>query len=466
MKNLFIFKRDFRIIDNLGLHESLKNNSTIPIFIFTKKQVTNNVYFSNNSFDFLIESLKDLKKQIKEKKGKIYFFFGDEEKIIKQIVKDNQINQIYINKDWTPFAKKRDKDLEKIAKSNEIKINFIEDYTLLPMNTLINKSDSAYKVYTPFFKNSKKFWKDIPKPKKINKYKFSDLVSNKYQINLSDLNKYYEKNPNKLVLGGRTNGLKQLNLIKNKKDYSKKRDDLMYQTTHLSAYLKYGCISIREVFYKFKKHLKNDNTLFSQLLWREFYIYIVHSYPSVLNKQIKSSVNKDFQEDYGDFKWDNNKKYLNKWKNGKTGYPIVDAGIKELLMTGYMHNRSRLISSSFLVKLCLIDWREGEKFFAQKLTDYDPAQNNGGWQFNHGGASNTPYFRILSPISQANRFDKNAEYIKKWLPNLKDIPAKHLLDWEKYHSEYNMKEIDYYKPMFEYKKRREIALKTYKKHFK
>ena len=462
MSNLFIFRRDYRIIDNLGLHEALKNNKTIPIFIFTKEQVLNNEYFSDNSFDFLIESLKDLEKEINKKNGKIYFFFGEEDKIISQILKDNKINNIYSNKDWTPYAQKRDEKLESICKKENISVLLSEDYNILPMGTLLNKSGDSYKVYTPFYRNSKQFWKDIPKPKKLNKYKFAEMKTNKYEVKLTDMGKYYTKNKNKLVSGGRKEALKMLRKVREQKDYSNQRNFLTYETTHLSAYLKFGCISIRECFYEFKKHLKDDNTLFSQLFWREFYLYITNYYPDVLRGQISKKPNADFQERFSKMKWSNNKTWLNKWKKGETGFPIVDAGIRELLSTGYMHNRSRLLNSAFLIKLCLINWREGEKFFAQKLTDYDPAQNNGGWQFHHGGASAADYFRILSPISQGDRFDKNAEYIKKWIPELKDIPSKHLIDWEKYNCEYDIKKLKYHKPMFEYKKQREIALKTYK----
>lgn len=463
MNNLFIFRRDLRIKDNLGLHHAIKNKSTIPIFIFNPTQIINNKYFSHNSFAFLIESLENLKQKIEEENGKIYFLFGDEDKIIQEILKNNNINNIYTNKDFTPFAKKRDNNLIKICKKNNIDLELIEDYNLLPMGKLLNKSEEAYKVYTPFFRNSKQYWNEIPKPKGLSKYKFGKLKTNKYQVILSDMKKYYNNNENRLVFGGRDNGLNQLAKVKLQKNYSTKRNDLMYNTTHLSAYLKFGCISIRECFYKFKKYLNDDNTLFSQLFWREFYLYITNYYPEVLQRQISTKHNSDFQERFSKMKWENNKTYFNKFCKGETGFPIVDAGIKELLTTGYMHNRSRLIASAFLIKLCLIDWRWGEKFFAENLTDYDPAQNNGGWQFHHGGASNADYFRILSPISQANRFDKNAKYIKKWLPNLKDIQPKHLLDWEKYYSEYDIKKINYHKPMFDYKIRRELALKTYKK---
>lgn len=466
MSNIFIFRRDFRLYDNTSLINCIKDNKTIPIFIFTKDQVEKNKYFSEKSFEFLLESLEYLNIELKKYNSKINLYYGNESEIIQNILKNNKINKIYSNKDWTPYAKKRDLNLEKICKKNNIDCIFCEDYTLLKMGLILTKSETVYKVFTPFFNTSKKYWKDISKPKNISKNKniFNSIKNNKYSIKISDMKKYIKNNNNnKKVSGGRNNALKILSKIKNQKKYNNNRNILTYTTTLLSAYLKFGCISIREVFYEFKKHLSNNNDLFKQLFWREFYQYIVHFHPNTLQKQITRNHNSDFQNRFSKMKWKNNPSEFKAWKKGLTGFPIVDAGIRELLQTGYMHNRSRLISSSFLIKLCLIDWRKGEKYFAQNLIDYDPIQNNGGWQFHHGGASNADYFRILSPISQGERFDKNTEYIKKWIPELKDIPSKHLLDWEKYCEEYNVKELGYVKPIFNYKKRREYSLSIYKK---
>lgn len=457
--NLYIFTRDLRIIDNLALHKSLKDNKTIPIFVFTPEQIKNNPYRSDNAINFMIQSLKELAVDIKKKKGKLHFFFDTHINVLKSIIKEEKINKIIINKDYSPYAKKREQEIDKFCHQNNIIFESVEDINLLPMGKLLNKSNEAYKVFTPFFRNSKKYWKEIIKPKKLNKYPFLKKTFDK-EIKLSEIN--FQKNTI-LMKGGRKEGLKLLKETNKQKDYSSMRNNLTYQTTLLSAHIKFGTISIREVFYQFKKDLKDDNTLFSQLIWREFYLYIMNYYPDVLNKQVSTKENQDFQNKFSKMKWKNNEKEFEAWKNGKTGFPIVDACMTELNNTGYMHNRGRLLVSSFLIKLCLIDWRWGEKYFAQKLTDYDPASNNGGWQFHHGGASNADYFRILSPISQGERFDKKAEYIKKWLPNLKDIPAKHLIDWEKHHLEYDLKKINYYKPIFDYKERRKEALEIYKK---
>jgi deoxyribodipyrimidine photo-lyase len=207
-----------------------------------------------------------------------------------------------------------------------------------------------------------------------------------------------------------------------------------------------------------KKYLKQENQLFNQLFWKEFYVYISKYIPHVLE-------GKSMKLKYDKIKWDNNNNVFKKWCEGKTGFPIVDAGMRELNKTGYMHNRSRLITSGFLVKLALIDWRKGEKYFAQKLTDYDPAQNNGGWQWSSGsGADSQPYFRIMSPISQSSKFDPDGSYIKKWIPELKDVEAKHLHDWEKFNNLYDLKEINYVKPCLDYKNARKRTMEIYKKY--
>jgi deoxyribodipyrimidine photo-lyase len=403
----------------------------------------------------MVESLTELQKKIKKKNGELYFFYGKQNDVIKKILKDNSIDAVYFNKDWTPYALKRDESINKICKKNNIDCIQTEDYTLLPINKLLNQNGEVYKVYGAFYRNAKKF--KVSKPKKIKNYNFSKLkkVNN---IELSYIDKFYKKNEDILVKGGRKKALKILKRIKSFHEYSTRRNELDYETTHLSAYTKFGCVSIREVYHKMKKYLKQENQLFNQLFWKEFYVYISKYIPHVLE-------GKSMKLKYDKIKWDNNNNVFKKWCEGKTGFPIVDAGMRELNKTGYMHNRSRLITSGFLVKLALIDWRKGEKYFAQKLTDYDPAQNNGGWQWSSGsGADSQPYFRIMSPISQSSKFDPDGSYIKKWIPELKDVEAKHLHDWEKFNNLYDLKEINYVKPCLDYKNARKRTMEIYKKY--
>ena len=455
-KSIFIFRRDLRLKDNLGLIEALNNSkNVITIFIFTPEQIDKNSFKSDNAIQFMVESLTELQKKIKKKNGELYFFYGKQDVVIKKILKDNSIDAIYFNKDWTPYAMKRDESINKICKKNKIDCIQTEDYTLLPINKLLNQNGEVYKVYGAFYRNAKKF--NVPKPKKITDYKFSKLKKGD-NIQLKFIDKFYKKNENILVKGGRKKALKILKKVKSFDEYSTKRNELDYETTHLSAYTKFGCVSIREVYHKMKKNLKPENQLFNQLFWKEFYVYISKYIPHVLK-------GKSMKLKYDKIKWNTNNTIFKKWCEGKTGFPIVDAGMRELNETGYMHNRSRLITSGFLVKLALIDWKKGEKYFATKLTDYDPAQNNGGWQWSSGsGADSQPYFRIMSPISQSTKFDPDGSYIKMWIPELKNVEPKHLHDWEKFNNLYNLKEIDYVKPCLDYKNARKRTMEIYKKY--
>jgi len=193
-----------------------------------------------------------------------------------------------------------------------------------------------------------------------------------------------------------------------------------------------------------------------QLIWRDFYYHLGNGFIERFGKELKPQ--------YSNIKWSYDKNNLKKWQEGRTGFPVVDACMTQLNQTGYMHNRGRLIVASFLIKNLQIDWREGEKYFAQNLSDYDPLVNQGNWQWVAGtGADSQPYFRIFNPMTQSSKFDKEAIYIKKWLPNLKDVPAKHLHDWIKFHLEHDLKKIKYYEPMIDYKKSRDVTLEMYKK---
>ena len=234
--------------------------------------------------------------------------------------------------------------------------------------------------------------------------------------------------------------------------YSKTRNELSISTSELSPYIKFGCISIREVYQAFKT--KHD--FIRQLFWRDFYANILYSFPHVLGSAMKPNYNK--------LHWHNNSNLFKKWCNGETGYPVVDAGMRQLLQTGYMHNRARLIVSSFLVKTLLISWEKGEKYFAQHLVDYDPASNNGNWQWTAGsGADSQPYFRIFNPWEQTKNYDSNCEYIKQWIPELKDVPNKDILNWENTYSQY--KNIKYPKPIVNYKTQKELTLHMYSSAF-
>lgn len=449
MKSIFIFRRDLRIKDNKGLHECLKQSSKIyPIFIFTQEQIKNNPYKSSNCVQFMIESLEELSKKLN-----MTFFFGKNNEVLEEIIKKEKIDAIFTNTDYTPYAIKRDEDLKKLCKKNNVKCSLHHDVCLFEPGTIKTGSGKAYQKFTPFYNTviKMKVEKPLKKEKDIKEKTYK--LKNKFNIKFKETQKFYKHNPNNNVKGGRKLAEKIIKNFKEFEDYGKKRDNLNYETTQLSAYLKFGCVSIRETFHKAKKALGIKHSLIRQFIWRDFYVHLAFEFPHVFGQPLK--------EQYAGIKWSNDKKTLEAWKNGLTGFPIVDAGMRQMNKTGYMHNRARLIVASFLIKNLQHNWLDGEKYFATILVDYDPFANNGNWQWVAGtGADSMPYFRIFNPWTQGEKYDKEVEYIKKWVPELKDVPAKDIHKWEKKYEKYP--NIDYPKPIIDYKKSREDTIKMYK----
>ena len=459
--SLFIFRRDLRLIDNKGLNLALqKYQNVIPIFIFTPEQVTDkNDFKSDNAIQFMIESLKELETDFKKNKSKLLVFQGTNKKILSNIIKNIEVEAIITNQDYTPYAIKRDKEIEKMCSSKNIKFEHVEDYLLAPVGTFLKADKKPYTVYTPFKNNVVKF--KIDKPSKLTKAK--NLAKTEEINKISKVLKpkgyiKYQINEDILVNGGRSQGLNKIKDLKKQTKYNQNRNTLHINTTHLSAYIKFGCLSIREVYWAIHSKLGSSNTLINQLIWREFYYYIVFYFPDMLKKGA------NFNTKYDKIKWNSNKSYFKKWSLGETGYPVVDAGIRELNKTGYMHNRARLITSNFLNRMLGLDWRLGEKYFAQKLTDYDPSVNNGNWQWIAStGTDPKPYFqRLFNPILQSEKFDKDCLYIKKWIPELKDVPNKDVHNWESKYESYDLKKLNYFKPIVEYKTARAESVKMYR----
>ena len=451
---LFIFRRDLRIIDNNGLNllnEKCKNVFTI--FIFTPEQVGNgNKYKSDNSVQFMIQSLADLASQISKAGGHIYTFYGHNDSVVADCIKAWDINLVCFNLDITPYAKERDAKIIKLCEHMKTYIMYDYDYYLCEPGSVLNGSGETYQKFTPFYNTAKKIKVEKPAGKRHLSLKKSDAhIPNK--ISLDEAMKKFVGNENAdiLVHGGRENAIKQLRIAaKNIKHYEKSRDELSKPTSQLSAYIKFGNVSIREVYYAFK----NNHAFIRQLYWRDFYSGVLYSFPRVLGHALKPK--------YDKIKWHNNERWFDAWCKGDTGFPVVDAGMRQLNTTGYMVNRARLITMSFLIKTMLIDWRKGEKYFASKLTDYDVASNNGNtlWVMG-GGADSQQYMRIFNPFTQAKEHDPQCEYIKTWIPELKDIDNNIILNWE---TEWEKnKDIKYPKPILDYSEQRKKALDMYAK---
>ncbi len=451
--SIFIFRRDFRIKDNTAWNEMLKNNDInkiYPIFIFTPEQIKTNTYKSDNAVQFMIESLLELNKEVK-----ITFCYGYIDDVLNNIIKNNKIEAIYTNTDYTPYSVKREKIIGKICKYHNIQFNYYHDITLFEPNTIKTSSNQIYQKFTPFYRYclSEKVRETTTKSTSNH---IISRPTTKYAISTSKLNKFYKENKLIHIHGGRNNALKILHNISHFNNYEKTRNIMHLNTTNLSAYLKFGCISVREAYHYFVDKFGKKHPLVRQLIWREFYYHLGYGFIERFGKSLKPK--------YDKIKWGNNSNWFKKWKEGKTGFPIVDACMMQLNITGFMHNRGRLIVSSFLIKNLMIDWRYGEKFFARKLVDYDVLVNQGNWQWTSGsGADSQPFFRVFNPSLQSERYDKDAIYIKKWLPQLKDVEPKHLHDWEKYHSEYNLKEINYWEPMVSYIDSKKKGINMYKK---
>lgn len=410
---LFVFRRDLRIEDNTGLINLCKNYDNVYcVFILDPKQASpkQNEYFSYNAFAFMLETLLELKKQIP-----LRIIQGDSVTKINQLVKQLSIDAVALNADYTPFSIARD---QAIKKSLGVEFIYTHDVCLNDPTKI-----KPYQVYTPYLNKAKK--RSVDKPinmtssliKKIKSFTATD-------INIVQLLSKYKSKITKDIKGGRSEAIKLINNLSNVcKSYSK-RDYLTYETSRLGAHLKFGTVSPREIYYAC------SNGMFrKQLYWRDFYMQISYHFPHVYGNNFR-----------GKIKWSNDKELFKKWCDGETGFDIVDAGMKQLNKTGFMHNRARMVVASFLTKLLHIDWRWGEKYFASKLTDYDPSNNNGGWQWSAGtGVDAQPYFRIFNPYAQA-KYDPQGEYVKKWLGN-KPRPD----------------------PIIDYKKEREYALKLYTK---
>jgi deoxyribodipyrimidine photo-lyase len=441
---LFIFRRDFRIQDNTAL-EALHEypEPIIPVFIFAPDQIdpTKNPYFSNNCVQFMCESLLDLEKNIEAKGGHMNFFHGDTIAILEKLLKSPKykITRIGVNQDYTPYSRTRDEKIEALCKKHGVEFLSREDICIQPIGSVKTGSGTIYKKYTPYYNKAK----ELPIRKPVGRTTFNFA---KFQISPKNssglLTKFYKKNPNLLHTGGRENALRQLAHLPT--DYQKTRNIPSIPTTELSAYNKFGCISIRELMEKLDKDISRE------LYFRDFYYNIIYYYPYILGGA--------FEKKWDKIKWDKPApKILTAFYEGLTGFPIIDAGIRQMRTTGFMHNRVRMLVASFFTKDLLYDWRIGERFFANNLYDYDPTQNNCGWQVVAGfGPSALDWFRVMNPWLQTEKFDPECVYIKKWVPELSIYSPKQIIN-----QEWNAK--DYPRPIVNHEEAKKKMMAAYKR---
>ena len=449
--SLYIFTRDLRIEDNKALNAAIVNSDKVlPLFVFTEEQIdkTENKYFSNHAFAFMLQSLDDLQKKIRDKNGELFFFRGAHEKAIRQAHDEHNIQNVYFSYDVTPYAKKRAADIEKICNELEIECKQIHNHFLTNPGSVLTNDDSHYRVFTPFKRKAQEQNIDELESASIGEdviYKTSTFDSN--LDNLVDISQIESE-----FKGGRTAGLEQLKYIKTLANYERERNFVSQEgTSRLSPHVKFGTISSREFYWAVEKEFGKEHILISELYWRDFYAHIADAFPHIFGSA--------FNKKYDHVEWDWNEEHFDAWCEGKTGYPIVDAAMRQLNTTGWMHNRARMIVASFLTKHLRIDWRHGERYFAQKLVDYDPATNNGSWQWAAStGADSQPYFRIFNPWLQQEKFDPDAQYIKKYVSELEHLSAKEIHAYE------NRDEpvTNYVLPIVNHKEARAAALEMFK----
>lgn len=397
-QSIFWFRRDLRFIDNHGLFKALTQSKIVnPIFIFDEN-ITKKLDTNDHRLAFIKSQLNNLDKELIKFNSSLNIYYGSPIKIFEKIINENSIDAVFWNKDYEPYAIKRDKEIEKLLKSNNIKSFNFKDQVIFEEREVVKNDGSPYVVYTPYSKK----W--------IEKFSNKDVKHFKSETFLSKIKRLKKLNTNTKTFDINESNIKPPKVNFNNdiiNNYERDRNTPETDgTSKLGLHLRFGTKSIRSLVKK--SNLSENKTFLKELIWREFFMQILWHFPETTTQCFKSK--------YEKIKWRNNMDEFNAWCEGKTGYPIVDAGMRELNETGFMHNRVRMITASFLCKHLLIDWRIGEKYFASKLFDYEQSSNIGNWQWVAGcGVDASPYFRIFNPYEQQKKFDKEKVYIKKWI---------------------------------------------------
>ncbi len=430
MKNnitIFWFRRDLRLEDNVGLYQALKGEYPVyPLFIFDPG-ILHKLPKNDARVTFIFEKLQKIRDTLQDKVDSSLALFHDTpRKVFAKLLEEYEVQNVFTNHDYEPYAKERDTEIENFLAEKGVGFKTFKDQVIFEKSDVVKDDGDPYVVYTPY----KNKWKEHFNPS-------TDLVH--YEPKLENCVKH-QRLPN-LTLGDmdfETSSIKvpdytiTKDLVENyeaTRNYPAKEKG----TSRLGPHLRFGTVSVRQMV---RKAIKADNEVFwSELIWREFFMQILWHFPHTVDKAFRSK--------YDRIEWRNDEGEFEKWKNGQTGYALVDAGMRELNETGYMHNRVRMLVASFLCKHLLIDWRWGEAYFAEKLLDFELASNVGNWQWAAGsGVDAAPYFRIFNPMTQVDKFDKQKAYINKWVPELQ--------------------ELTYPEKMVDHKMARERCLKVYK----
>ncbi len=420
------FRRDLRIKDNTALYHALSQNNNVQCIFIFDENIIDELPKNDHRISFIYDSLSKLNNELNKYGSRLKIYKGKPIDIFKKIITKYDIDYIYFNKDYEPYAISRDNQIKELL-NNKIGFKTFKDHVVFEETEITKDDGKPYTIYTPYSKKwLKKFHETEMKEYNVNPF-LKNLKKNKF-LNIKSRENLDLVKSNLIVYDYNTSNEIIIN-YKNTRNFPS-----LNGTSKIGPFLRFGLISIRSLA---NKSSKTDITYLKELIWRDFFTQILFNFPNVIDKSFKTK--------YDNIVWENNENFLEKWKNGKTGYPIVDAGMRELNNTGFMHNRVRMITASFLCKHLLVDWRFGEAYFAKKLFDYELSSNNGNWQWAAGsGCDAAPYFRVFNPYTQQEKFDRDFSYVKKWVP------------------EYNSKE--YMKPLVIHKDARLKAIEHYKKY--
>jgi deoxyribodipyrimidine photo-lyase len=405
--NIFWFRRDLRLENNTALNNALSSGfPVLPVFIFDTN-ITDELQPDDARITFIHNTLSDINSKLEKYRSSVLVLKGSLEEAWKKLISSFDINDVYINKDYEPYSLMRDKTIEELLKRNRIKLHRFKDHVIFEEVEIMKPDNKPYTVFTPF-KN--RWLKKLHENPDVLSVVTGGKNGKFFQCSYS-FPSLPETGFRKSSIGVRAYDLSVI------PEYHRFRDlPAVDKTSYLSPHLRFGTVSTRHLA---TLALQQNMSFLNELIWREFFMQILFNYPNI--------VTENFKQVYDDIRWRNDEKEFLRWCNGETGYPIVDAGMRQLNSSGFMHNRVRMITAGFLCKHLLVDWRWGEAYFARKLLDYELSSNNGNWQWAAGtGCDAAPYFRIFNPETQQKKFDRDEEYIRKWINNYKkpDYPEK------------------------------------------
>ncbi|MEN9750778.1 MAG: hypothetical protein RIR23_837 [Pseudomonadota bacterium] len=457
--SLVWFRRDLRDYDHAALSHALQeSNHVFCIFIFDKEILNALKNKEDRRVEFIWESVKELKESLREKKSDLIVTYDLASNAISRAIDEFKIEAIYTNRDYEPQAIKRDETIKNLAIKKNIAFYDFKDQVVFEKDEILTALEKPYTVFTPYKNNYLKKLNQTSLPR----FDIEPFIKNLAQfkseplLTLKDMG-FQTTNLSKIkIYTGMTGGKLLTEDFKERMAFYKKTRDFpaIKGVSYLSVHLRFGTVSIRQLFrLALESFSEGSETWLNELIWREFYFQILFHRPDV-------ALGNAFKKEYESIAFENNPDYFKAWTEGKTGYPIVDAAMRQLNQTGFMHNRLRMIAASFLVKDLLVDWRWGEAYFAEKLIDFDLSANNGGWQWAAStGCDAQPWFRIFNPITQSLRFDAQGKFIKKYIPELNTF------DNDEIHAPWlsqNTEKINYPKPIIDHASQRIKALALYK----